>query len=124
MSPHLEQLLNALILVSRCAEDHERAERVLEVALKALVNPPLLVPPEVERPSADAMGAPLVARDTEWDNLRLAVRAIASEIGWPEAARRYGARPQALKDLVYRNRLPGAGRQARLMRVVTSGTRH
>ncbi len=125
MSAKLEQLLSAMILICRYSEDHGRAERVLDVALRALVNPVRHPPEPVDR-RTDAMGAPLVppSQPVEWENLRLAVRAVATEVGWPEAARRYGGRPQALKDIVYRNRTPGAGRQARLMRIITSGTRH
>lgn len=126
MSHQLETLISAVILVCRYSEDQRRAERVLEIALKALVNDPASPPAELDQ-RTDAMGAPLAScRDPEqWETLRQAVKIVAGEVGWPEAARRYGGNQQALKDLVYRQRLPGAGRQARLLRVVAgTDTRH
>lgn len=121
MSDHLERLLSAVILACRYSEDCDRAERVLETALHALVNP-VRPPAEIDM-RTDALGAPLVPGRGAWEELRQAVRAVAEEIGWDAAARRYGADPQALKDTVYRQREPGAGRQARLLRVV-AGTEH
>lgn len=121
MSEHLERLLSAVALACRYTEDHDRAERALVTALHLLVNP-VRPPAEIDRRS-DALGAPLVPGRGAWSELRLAVRAVASEIGWDAAARRYGGDPQTLKDTVYRQREPGAGRQARLLRVV-AGTEH
>jgi hypothetical protein len=121
MSEHLDRLLSAVVLVCRASEDCGRAERVLEAALRALVNP-ASTPSEIDR-RTDALGAPLVPGRAAWEELRLAVRAVATDIGWEAAARRYGGDPQALKDTVYRQRLPGAGRQARLLQVV-AGTEH
>jgi hypothetical protein len=119
MSEHLERMLSAVILASRCSDDHDRAERVLETALRALVNPPR--PPDGVDQRTDAMGAPL-ASVGGWEELRLAVRTVAGEIGWDEAARRYGGDPRELKDIVYRQREPGVGRQARLLQVVSGNT--
>lgn len=121
MSDHLERLLSAVVLACRYSEDCGRAERVLEDALRSLVNP-ASPPAEIDR-RTDALGAPLVPGRGAWEELRMAVRAVASEVGWQEAARRYGGEPQALKDIVYRQREPGVGRQARLLRVV-AGTQH
>lgn len=116
MTQHLDNLLSAVALACRFSEDHCRAERVLEIALKALVNP-AKPPAEIDR-RTDAMGAPLASGRSEWEELRLAVRAVASEIGWEAAAQRYGSHPSVLKDIVYRVREPGPGRQARLLKVV------
>jgi hypothetical protein len=132
MSARLEKLLAAVNVAFRYADDDGRAERILSGALRTLVNPDLPAP---EQPAAriervvDALGAPLRPRRPEprWDELRVAVRAIAAEIGWPEAARRFGSNQETLKNLVYRrSRQPGVGRQARLLRLVASNgvTRH
>ena len=126
----LSKLIAAVDLAVRYTEDEAHVERVLQQALRALVNPmdvERLVPPvEPNGHRRDAMGAPIFASgDAEWENLRAAVRSIAAEIGWPAAARRFGSPAATLKDIVYRSsRRPGPGRQARLMQVVTGGQRH
>jgi len=120
VSEHLERMISAVVLASRCSDDPDRAERVLETALRALVNPPR--PPDGVDQRTDAMGAPLVAVRAGWEELRAAVRMVAGEIGWEAAAKRYGGEPHELKDIVYRQRQPGAGRQARLLQVVSGNT--
>jgi hypothetical protein len=96
------------------AADSERAARVLEAAIAALVNGEVF---HVE--SVDALGAPLRPA-LDWETLRLSVRALVGEVGVEEAARRYGCAPESLTDVMYRTRPPGAGRQARLLRLVAS----
>lgn len=125
-SDRIESLLSALTVAVHYAADQRRAGRVLESALRGLVNPEGVsaspVAPNADR--RDALGAPVSPyAPPEWDDLRVAVREVASQIGWSAAARRFGGDARHLKDLVYRTRAPGAGRQARLMRVVGT-TRH
>ena len=116
-SPHSRRLDRALVAVATVfplAADSERAAQVLEAAIAALVNGEVF---HVE--SVDALGAPLRPA-LDWETLRLSVRALVGEVGVEEAARRYGCAPESLTDVMYRTRPPGAGRQARLLRLVAS----
>lgn len=70
---------------------------------------------EARQPGAagiDSLGAPL--NPQEWPALREAVKEAIADLGLEEAARRYGASPETVRDLVYRTREPGAGTRARL----------
>lgn len=113
-SRRLERALVAVTTVFPLAADSERAAIVLEAAIAALVNGEVF---HVD--SVDALGAPLRPA-LDWETLRLSVRALVAEVGVDEAARRYGCSPDSLTDVMYRTRPPGAGRQARLLRLVAS----
>lgn len=123
----LDALIDAIGVAFRLA-DEDRAIAILSQALRALVRPVPLSPP-LGAPSShpdrqeDSLGAPIRVRQpiedaADWEHLRHAVRATIAEIGWPEAARRFGGNPSALRDLVYRTREPGIGRRSRLGAII------
>lgn len=120
-SVRIERLLEALTEAVRSSGDQKHAGQILESALSYMNSTaPAVAVPASNRNRRDALGAPISARLDQlgWDELRTEVRSIAKTIGWSAPARRYGSRPEVLRDLVYRRRDPGPRRQARVRKVI------
>lgn len=112
-SPRVEALLVAIAVSFRLAPDHMRAERILESAMRDLLDG------QGRRVAVDGIGAPLLPHvrrpeDIPWWELRAAVKEFIRAVGIEEAASRFGTAPTSLRNIVNRTKSPSLGRRERM----------
>lgn len=94
-------LTYASLGVALATVSHEEEQAALRAAFAALASP---------GGGVDALGAPIES----WDDLRRGVKEVVRSVGMVEVARRYGATPGTLRDMIERREGPGRGARARL----------